>query len=277
MDRIKGWGWKADSLQRLTRPRFIVFIILLLLLLGLEGCLPFALPIQSLDTQLTLGREEAWEIEIRMALTPEGQAYTSMIVPELSNWASGVIQAGAEASWEALEPQQGEGPVYLLRATGVGYHILNSQALDQAAVTLLEIDGKRQIQFYYSGTSLFGLIPQYHFTLKGGRVISTNGQQINSATVEWLNPAVPMEAVMHEPANLTWLWVVLGLAGVTFLIAMLLSAGLLVGVSQRKKPAAPAAASLFTSPAAAQTYCTQCGAPMPPAAQFCPACGAKRL
>ncbi|MCI0520798.1 MAG: zinc ribbon domain-containing protein [Chloroflexi bacterium] len=245
----------------------------LLLLITVTACIP----IQSIDTQLTLGKEEAWEIEIRLALTPDGLAYASMIIPELSNWANGAIQAGADASWEALEPQEGEGPVYLMKAKGVGYAILNSVVLDQEAVTVIEIDGKRHIQFYYQGSDLFGIVPQYQFTLKGGQVISTNGQQVNDSTVEWFNPVVPMEAVMREPSNLIWLWLLLGLAGGMLLLAMLLSAGLLIGDSQRKKPAAPATAGLFTPALQAQGYCTQCGAAIPAAAQFCPACGARRM
>jgi hypothetical protein len=227
----------------------ILFVGVILLLAGCGG---------NLDQTVTLYPNEGWETRIELEIPTELLAFVGSpaeVEAEMERQAAIWREEGARVSWKSRN-EDGK-VIYAFDVKGEGYDLLNWVAFDgNATFRTVEMSGRRQIQFqHFASRGLFSDLEGYTLTLVGGEIISSNGQQLNQGTVQWVNPMGRMEAALTEK-NRT-------VSGVIWLLLI----GLVAGgggwyVWRRQRRSAVA--------------CGACGAWLAPEAQFCPQCGQRR-
>jgi hypothetical protein len=224
--------------------------ILSIAILGyfLSSCIP----ILSADIEITLSADEKWRAKTEVVFT---QQQLGLLAGNIDNGFEEIVQeirrSGVDAQWNRNEDRDDGNIGYVITANGQGLENLNDAFFDgNKAFTLDQSDGKRRIVFsHYPGNSSLGMVQNETFTLKGGRIISTNGRQIDRRTVTWTNPN-----------------------GLIFVVS-----ATMLGVRRmsRKRSSSPTthATDLTEIPAG---FCTNCGSALPSAAVFCPKCGYQR-
>ena len=245
--------------------------ILCIAILGyfLSSCIP----ILSADIEITLSADEEWRAKTEVVFT---QQQLGLLAGDIDNGFEEIVQeirrSGVDAQWNRNEDRDDGNIGYVITASGQGLENLNDAFFDgNKAFTLDQSDGKRRIVFsHYPGNSSLGMVQNETFTLKGGRIISTNGRQIDRRTVTWTNPNGLMEAVLTESPNYSaYVIIILG--------AILVVSATMLGVRRmsRKRSSSPTthATDLTEIPAG---FCTNCGSALPSAAVFCPKCGYQR-
>ena len=240
-------------------------LVIGLFLLFFTACVP----VESIETRLRLNGGERWQAHLEFMLAPESVMFTSELDQMLDSEMANVEQQGVKFSWRKEEPDRDGKINYILDFSGQGYDQLNSGLFSQNAITVDEETGN----IIFSAFSDYGQMTgagASKFILQGGRIISTNGNQINRSTVEWLNPTGRMEAELTAGSGFNWFW---------FLFILLVGGG---GFAAywfifRKSPttAVPAVSSSGGVPQPGQVrYCAECGAQMQAGSKFCPECGA---
>jgi len=226
-------------------------------------------PVESIETNLKLSSGEHWQAHIEFLLPPESAFMTTEIDDMLTSEMVSVEQEGINFSWRQEKPDRDGKINYVLDFSGQGYDQLNSTLLEQNAIS---VDGK-------TGNLIFNAYTDYgistgasesKFVLQGGRIISSNGNQVNSSTVEWINTTGRMEAELTEASGFNWLWLL-------FILIVIGGGFAAYWFIFRKSPGTTS--PVFTSPVqAAQPgslrYCAECGTQMQAGAKFCPNCGA---
>jgi len=225
----------------------------------------------SADTRVTLLADENWEVQVELVLTlQQAQLALGQIDQAMNELISELRATGVEAEWQSQDEREDGNVGYLITARGQGLDRLNTAFFDgQAALYADESSGQRQIVFRYN---LINAIAQRQtLTLRGGRILSSNGVQTDSRSVMWTNPNGPIEAVLTEAPRYAWLpYSLIGMGGLLFAVAVF---GM-VSRARRRAPAAGLAAA--AGPRQTVSFCSTCGAALPPEATFCPRCGAQR-
>lgn len=210
----------------------------------------------SLTQTVTLYRDEAWQTSMEIRIAQEMLLFigSAELEAEMAGQAAAWQEKGARVSWKSRNEEGAW--VYTFDVKGEGYDLLREVAFDNnATLAVAEVNGRRQIQFWHNpNRGMFGDLDQYTLTLKGGEIISSNGRQLNSSSVEWVNPTGPMEATLTEKG---------GFPGAFWLV--------MLGV-------AIAGGSWYMWRQRGQTVgaCGNCGAWLSTDAEFCPQCGRKR-
>jgi hypothetical protein len=226
------------------------------------------------DTTINLHSNERWEAEVQLVFAPQQLVLvSSQLEGELTKRIRKFQDSGIKASWRREENPSGKNIVYIITAKGQGFDKLNGAVFDgKPALQVDNSSGQNLIIFNHSpGLSSLGFVLRQTFTLSGGRLVSSNGHQVDNRTVTWTNPTGNMEAVFAESTETPWF-----LFG---LIALGLFATLVVGnlFKSRKKPAIQTGSfSEMTPITPAPRFCSQCGSVLPNEAMFCPECGKQR-
>ena len=176
--RHMGWG--------------LILPIFLWLLTGCGG---------DVNRTVTFYQDETWEVEIILGLPLEAIALLGSITEiesELNDIVAEMQSLGATASWTSS--QRDGSQIYTINAEGVGYELLTDTLLENASIQVREVNGQRQIH-YRESTGDLSLSNSNTLTLIGGQIISSNGQQIAQDSVQWVNPAGQVQAVLTEKSR----------------------------------------------------------------------------
>lgn len=245
------------------RQSVLVSLVLPLLLTACAGAV-------SADTRVTLLTGERWEVRIEVVVTPEqDRLLAAQIGQSLDDLASEMRAEGLGAGWERDDRRDDGNVAYVISAEGHGLDELSTGFFnDEGMFRVDESSGARQIVFGYSPSDLLSAQRQT-FTLRGGRIISSNGAPAGRGTVTWTNPTERMEAVLTEASPTAWLPYALVGAGAVLVVV----AG--VGVARtRRRDSLPGVPAPALGPG---SYCSACGMALPETAVFCPGCGRRRM
>lgn len=286
-------------------------IILLLASLLLAGC---GITVVSSTGSLTLSPNERWALEYEFEfLAQEVALYGNQLSSGFEEFVNYAREAGVTASWENKGTNNAGNVVYQLKASGTTYESFIVIMEGEGELSTFEQDNKTLLLFQMP--PLLGSNSQkVDFTLKGGKVVETNGMQSGSNKVTW-NTADTMYAVMELPTANGWVWLLL--------IAVVMGGVVAAAVLTKKKtglaayppqqpdpnmphvnpyrspnhqpartaeviedwqPQAPVrheeviseAPSPLSSPSAGMEFCPQCGTRFEAGAVFCMHCGFKR-
>jgi len=240
-------------------------LIGLLLLLLFTACAP----VESIETRLKLSNGERWQAHIEFLLPPESAFITTEIDEMLASEMVNVEQEGIDFSWRQEKPDRDGKINYVLDFNGQGYEQLNSTLLEQNAISIDDETGNL-IFNAYADYGLPSGASQSKFVLEGGRIISSNGNQVNGSTVEWINTSGRMQAELTEASGFNWLWMlfILIIAGGGF------AAYWFIFRKPPKSPITQYTSPVQTSQPTGVRFCAECGSQMHAGAKFCPQCGA---
>lgn len=225
-------------------------------------------PIESFETTLQFLRGERWEIHIELILSPESPFLTSEFDQMLASESTNIEQEEIDFSWRK-ESLDNQGRIkYIFDYRGQGYDLLNTVSIFDHTVSVQEESGRILVNTN-SNFNDQSIAKESKFVLQGGQIISTNGNQVNSGTVEWINTTGIMQAELTEASGFNWLWLLF--------ILIVIGGGFAVYWFIFRKPGT--ATPVFVSPGQAPQpgsvrYCAECGTQMQAGAKFCPNCGA---
>lgn len=179
----------------------------LLLAVLAAGCEELSLV--DLEQSITVFRGEEWEAGMVIRMPPEtieligSEAEArAMIEQELAGeYGATLMDSGIQMDWKSETSELGE-LVYTFTLRGTGLDSLKAAMLDEdSRLVATIVDGQRQIVLsHYPGfQGLF--LRNYSLTLTGGRFLSSNGQQVDEDTVQWIDPSGQIEAVFTEKAR----------------------------------------------------------------------------
>jgi len=230
-----------------TKKFVLVFVVAILLASSLSACTTGAL---SINVNLILYSGENWRIQIGLVYSRQeiqlvGPQIEQWLAASVSEWQAQSIQASY--SKKVLDDNNIR---YQITASGQGFAKLNNAFFDGLANIYYD-EITKQIEFSYLPVGeFFSAALSRTFSLNGGKIISSNGAQMDSNTVTWVNPVNVMNATL-KPGLHPGL-----LAG--FLVGFLVFLIAIIGISRR----------------AGKKRCYNCGARMPGRADFCTECGA---
>lgn len=249
-----------DSVRRLLRVMAALSVILL------SGCGI------DLDQTVTFYQDGVWEADT-IAIVPQDPLGMSgspadieaEIEEQVAEWEA----QGARVSWEVNHDETTTRIVLHLEGDDLD-SLQEIVFTGDANLDVMVADAKRQIRYTQNvSQGLLGGLNNLTLTLKGGSIISTNGQRIDRGTVRWVNPSGRIEATLTEKSRLdpTVLFVVGGV-GVVVVVAMLFARSTLGRgrVTQVESNPNISASSQIR-------YCNNCGTPLATSAKFCHKCG----
>jgi hypothetical protein len=216
----------------------------------------------DLDVTIDFYRGEEWEAFLEIAISADVLALAGgpgEIESQLDELVASSASSDVRTSWKKASGNEGE-LLYTIRMKGAGLEVLSQVVLDgNADIYVDESSGRRLVHFsQYTSTPIdFG---SQSLTLRGGEIISGNGQLVDNQSITWENYYGRMEAVLTERSRFG-LDSPLGIGAALLLVAGLVLAG--VKLWQRKQTSSPA-------------FCISCGAPIPEDARFCTNCGRAR-
>ncbi|HOG79356.1 MAG TPA: hypothetical protein PK454_06340 [Anaerolineaceae bacterium] len=182
--------------------------LLFVLLIG--GCIP----IESVDTEITLQTRERWQMGLDITVAPDSGMTVAQLENEmLSQFNTQTLQSqGIQVNSSAEEDKDGRIIIQLI-FEGQGLDLLN-QTLSGGSTILREDrqGGRDVIVFEMAPVMQFGSM-DFQLTLKGARVISSNGVEQGGNQVTWINPTQSMQAVLAKPALFDTLPVILLIVG----------------------------------------------------------------
>ncbi|HNZ14207.1 MAG TPA: hypothetical protein PKL11_11185 [Anaerolineaceae bacterium] len=182
--------------------------LLFVLLIG--GCIP----IESVDTEITLQTRERWQMGLDITVAPDSGMTVAQLENEmLSQFNTQTLQSqGIQVNSSAEEDKDGRIIIQLI-FEGQGLDLLN-QTLSGGSTILREDrqGGRDVIVFEMAPVMQFGSM-DFQLTLKGARVISSNGVEQGGNQVTWTNPTQSMQAVLAKPALFDTLPVILLIVG----------------------------------------------------------------
>jgi len=235
------------AMQRLKR---ICLVVLACLVLLVAGCTTGAL---SVTARVTLYAQQNWSARVEVVYAQLEHQYAGAQIEQMLSMAVSQMRAqGIRANYQKHTQRNGN-VQYIITASGQGYQLLNSNLLDgQAVIQVDESYNPPQIIFSYAPFgSFFGAALSRTFSLSGGKILASNGIQTSRNTVTWSNPVSTMQATLTPASRLSLGPQLLGLAGVSALVLVVL-------VVRR----------------AGKRRCPACGARLPRQAEFCTNCGA---
>ena len=226
-------------------------------------------PIESFETKMQLLSGERWEIHIELILPPESPFLTSEFDQMLASESMFIEQEEIDFSWRKESPDNQGRIKYIFDYRGQGYELLNTVSIFDHTVSVEEESGRILVNTI-SNFNDQSIAKESKFVLQGGHIITSNGNQINSSTVEWINPIGTMEAVLTEGSSFNWLWLlfiflVLGGGFAAYWFIFRISPTTTVpGISSPGGKSQPGSLR----------YCAECGTQMHAESKFCPNCGA---
>lgn len=241
--------------KKFRRSLCCLFIFVATFLIGCGG---------NIDRTVTFYNGEAWEANIEFSIPGEmltllgsPEALEADIEETVADWE----EQGADVSWKSR--REDTTVIYSFDVKGEGFRLLNEIVFEnRATLRAEEVEGKRQIYFSYRTSSDLSGASSDNVTLNGRNIISSNGEQINSGTVQWTNYGGQLEAVLTEKSRFGFGSILLTL----LVVAAIGGGGWFVWQrSQQPRLAQPAPADV--------AYCSSCGAARGPQAKFCPSCG----
>jgi len=243
--------------QKVTKP-FNFWMMLLAFILS--GCGA------NIDRSVIFYPNEAWQATIKLTMPIETAAlYGSVneleasIAEEVAGWEA----KGAKVSWQAHHEETAL--FYSFQIDGTGWALLNDVVFENnAQIFSEEGGGNPQIHFSYFATGDLLSANSNTITLTGGKIISSNGNEINPGEVQWINPGGRVEAVLTEKSRLGFS---------TLLVVLLLLGGAGIGFWFYRQKARK---SQFSTYPQSSAFCVDCGAQLSPRAKFCPKCGHKQ-
>ena len=195
----------------MKNPKFTLLTLAgLLLVLLIGGCIP----IESVDTEITLQTRERWQMGLDITVAPDSGMTVAQLENEmLSQFNTQNLQSqGIQVNSSAEEDKDGRIIIQLI-FEGQGLDLLN-QTLSGGSTILREDrqGGRDVIVFEMAPVMQFGSM-DFQLTLKGARVISSNGVEQGGNQVTWTNPTQSMQAVLAKPALFDTLPVILLIVG----------------------------------------------------------------
>ena len=207
----------------------------------------------DMEQTVTFYQDEEWEAEMVIIFPAE----TIAALGGLADLESQLEQAVDEMEVMGVEVSVDSGrdnennATYTLHTKGQGLDTLEDVAFGGDAFTVETVGGERRVTVdYYTGD--FSDSNNFTLTLIGGKVLSSNGEELGGGRVRWVNPS-RIEAVLTERSRFQIGWVLVP-AGITLLVV--------VGVVALSRNRGP--------------RCTNCGNPLSPQAMFCNNCGFPR-
>jgi len=240
---LSRWGWKA----------FLIMAIGALLLTGCEALETLRLLGIRQEWEITFYKAEKWELSLRLIVPPEAME-TELVREDVESEVQAYLQEkapGVKASWR--KEQEGQNTVYYATFEGEGWHKLNEFFFDGNA-SISRREGK--LYFSYPISPLEGMLTS-SVTLRGGKIISSNADEITDGSAIWYHPAGTIEAVLTEKGGFNWLVILLALLGLSAI------GGTIAFITRRKTSKGKGIA------------CPKCGMVNRPGAKFCKRCGAK--
>lgn len=220
----------------------------------------------NVERSVNFYADERWNVDIELTFPIELLALygsSEQLEEEITRTVTSWEGQGAEVSWKSF--QEETVLIYTFHIEGTGWDLLNEIVFEnRAAIDLYEGDNN-QISFsYLTSSDLLGAT-QNVLTLNGDKIISSNGNQLKSGQVQWVNPAGRVEAVLTAKSSFSF---------VTILIIVLVLAviGIGLGFYLRKNNQPQTSTQASTT-----AFCTSCGDQLPSHGKFCPTCGNKRL
>lgn len=217
----------------------------------------------DIDRRVTFYRDEAWKAEMEISVPGELVAMLGSLESfeaDLARQVAGWEAKGADVSWRSS--RKDTTLIYTFDIEGTGLALLDEIVFDNdASFSVQEVDGRRHISFTYFVTGDLLQANNNTLTLHGGDIVSSNGNQLDSGTVQWVNARGQLQAVVTEKSRF---------GASTFLIGLILVAG--VGGAgwyfwqQRNQVQA-------NGQLAQTAFCANCGMPLTAQAKFCPHCG----
>jgi len=195
----------------MKNPKFALLALAgLLFVLLIGGCIP----IESVDTEITLQTRERWQMGLDITVAPDSGMTVAQLENEmLSQFNTQTLQSqGIQVNSSAEEDKDGRIIIQLI-FEGQGLDLLN-QTLSGGSTILREDrqGGRDVIVFEMAPVMQFGSM-DFQLTLKGARVISSNGVEQGGNQVTWTNPTQSMQAVLAKPALFDTLPVILLIVG----------------------------------------------------------------
>lgn len=206
----------------------VIFFILLAGLL-LSACVP----IQSADTTLELKADEQWVMQVDLEVAGDQSALVEMGINEMLSQGTTELQAqGITTEYTQEDSKQEGNTIHRLSLSGQGYNTLNDAMFGGASViTVDSSSGDERISFVFDAGQLdLTMASAQSFTLKGGKVISSNGVKDGSKAVRWDNPSGTLQALMEPPGSFSLSFGNIGIWELVIIfIILILLAGLGVG------------------------------------------------
>ena len=263
----------------------------------LSGCM---ISLVSMDSRLTLMADEKWDMQIDVVLPGDvAQAYGADLVSQIGESVQELEDQGVSVDYELSDADRAGNITLKVRFRGQGYELFN-EVLGTSGSISTEQQGNMKLVHVYivdiaSGISVTN---GSTYTVKGGKILSTNGNQVNATTAEWFN-GTAIEVTMEEPgAGVSGLGIALIVLGVLFIAFAI---GWRLGWFKRKAqpqtaPAADWSPQDFTAAPVAQSnpppsavapvpppappvqaarFCSNCGAALAAQARFCNKCGTR--
>lgn len=270
-----------------------------LLVFSLVGCIT----IVSSDSQLRLRGNEKWDLRVTFEVpSTEAVLYGNELGTQLNQIITSAESLGVIGKWEEGKVSSTGNKPYSIILKGENFDQLNSVFPGSINVEKTKVDGLNRVHVAVNSSDLLGS-ENSTFTLIGGKIVSSNGNQNKNNSVKWVN-ADDIEAYMEEPASPFWTYLFLILGSVFVLLAIANASGMFLkkphpipyqdpGLgnsyssisSQQFQPTNPekVQGQIFnTDPKLNVTdirsemrFCPSCGNPIASNMTFCNRCGAK--
>lgn len=208
-------------------------LILAIFSLGilLSGCMPT----RSFDTVIELKTNEDWILTFVVSFDKDSvQHYGEVIKQNIDSSISQINRDSINVSWKQGEENK-EGTIpFIITINGSGIKNLNKYIFNEEFITInLSENFPRYVisippSFYRIDAE------QYSVTIKGGRIISTNGVKINDNTVKWENPRKVLTVIMEKP-KVGVSWYIIGVLSLVLSLLMIGASVILVKIIKRSK------------------------------------------
>lgn len=243
--------------------RFIVWLFTCVLLAACTGLL-------SLDTTVALPGQERWNATVYVKLPALAGNLLGSGSEVLHSVNEQMQQLGVKAQVSGPAKDRNGNLIYTLRASGQGYDQLNLffATFNSASAFTVDPEHPGRVHFYLETTAID--VISSSVTLRAGRIISSNGRQVNPWTVTWQNVNTPMEAVLQEGNGLISTLLIAG-----GLLVLLAGLGLALKLRNRRALHRQNVRSGWGFVAGSPT-CASCHRLLPKTALVCPYCGKRR-
>ncbi len=264
----------------------------------LAGCLT----VISTESVLKISGGEKWKFHMELAAPQEQVAiYSSDLAQQFNAIAENSASKGIDFTWKQGNVDDDGNAIFLIDVSGTGFELWNEWIEYSGSLQKVEFLGEPVVKFSLNmGYTAIGQGLSNSFTLEGGKILSTNGTQINATTVKWVDVG-EMEAIMSSPSVLPVFLIIGIVAGILVILVVLIlvftkskkpkSAQLKYSNYQRSNTG-KAYGSVSSNQTVSSSYpqqslsnrnnppqnagsqvCAHCGEPRMPGGKFCTKCG----
>lgn len=256
----------------------------------LTGC---TISLVSTDGQLTLGVEEKWSLNIDLVLTGENyQLYGSLLNEQFKKTVQNLAADQIDAEFGCSDADSSGNITCRFEMRGQGFDSFNRSFGGNDTIVTYDEGGKKFIQVSMNNIAEGMFVENGStFRIKGGRIQESNGNQINTTTVEWVNPG-RMTVVMEQPSTGNLLGIIMILLGAA---CILFAVGWQLGWLHKLRPQqvviepmtvknetnisswneSGTGESFMPENSTEFSFCPNCGTQLALQARFCTTCGFK--